>query len=268
MRARILQVDAFAERPLAGNPAAVVLLDRWLTSDILQAVAAENNLSETAFVVPDERGGWGLRWFTPTVEVDLCGHATLAAAFALDWCDLDDGPIRFHTASGLLTVTLDGEDLAMDFPAVPVTGPVDDADLDRVLGAPLELWSVKEVHRGRYVLAVLGDEAAVLAAAPDIAALRRMRTNVIVTARGDDVDVVSRFFAPASGVDEDPVTGSAHCTLAPFWSSRLGGETLHCRQLSARQGDVHTRLRGDRVELTGKAALYLEGTIVIPDVLA
>jgi len=270
MRAPLYQVDAFADAPLRGNPAAVMILEDDVPDVVLQAIAAENNLSETAFVWRLEPGRWRLRWFTPTTEVDLCGHATLAAGCVAlhrgEGVQDEHGhtAARFESASGSLIVRRDGERLTMDLPAVPVLGPLRDPDLSEILGQPAELWRIKEVHHGRYALAVVDNEAVVAGLQPDLDALAALRTNVLVTSRGHDVDVVSRFFAPASGVAEDPVTGSAHCTLAPFWSERLGQDRLHCRQISHRPGDVWTRVEGRRVHLTGHAALFFEGTAHLP----
>ena len=258
------QFDAFTDRPLAGNPAAVLLLPAWPADEVLRAIAAENNLSETAFLVALGSGAWHLRWFTPTVEVDLCGHATLAAAAALVHRGETREGLRFRTASGELGVEVEVEALTLDFPQVPVTGRLEDPELAEILGHPDELWSVREVHRGRYALAILRDEGAVRAFQVDLRALARLRTNVIVAAVGGSADVVSRFFAPASGVDEDPVTGSAHCTLAPFFAERLGRNPLFCRQLSARGGSMIAEVRGGRVRLSGAAVLVIEGHMFVP----
>lgn len=266
MRVPFLQVDAFASAPLRGNPAAVMHLPHWLPDATLQAIAAENNLSETAFLVDDVPGVWHLRWFTPTTEVDLCGHATLGAAFAVKYWGRGRIPaMAFRTLSGVLTVVASGDRLHMDFPAVPITGPLDDPALVAAIGVPIRsLWGVREVHGARYALAETATESTVRAARPDLAALASMSTNVILTAPGDAVDVASRFFAPASGVPEDPVTGSAHCTLAGFWAERLGKTALHCRQVSTRGGDVWTEVDGDRVQLSGTAVPYLEGIAMLP----
>ena len=266
MRVPMVQVDAFSRRPLGGNPAAVCRLESWPPDAQMLAIAAENNLSETAFVRRRPDGDWDLRWFTPTVEVSLCGHATLGAGFAVRHWGEGAERIVFHTLSGPLTVEADGDRLVMDFPAVPTERPVVDVAIEEALGCDVVgLWQIREVHFGRYLLAEVADEAAVRDVAPDIAAIGALRSNVIVTARGDDVDVVSRFFAPASGVPEDPVTGSAHCTLAVFWAERLGRAALHCRQISSRAGDVWTEVVGDRVKLAGYGALFLEGTAHLPD---
>lgn len=265
MRIRLCQVDAFAAEPLMGNPAAVCLLDGWPSAEVMLNVAGENNLSETAFVRRRADGDWDLRWFTPTVEVELCGHATLGAAAALRHWGETEGSVRFHTASGVLTVDADGDRLVMDFPAMPVRRELHDPDLTAALGLPVRgLHEIRALHRARYVLAEVASETAVRQATPDIAALGAVKTNVIVTAPGDEVDVVSRFFAPASGVAEDPVTGSAHCTLAVFWANRFGRNKLHCRQISHRPGDVWTEVIGDRVRLAGRASLFFDGWAELP----
>lgn len=267
MRVPLYQVDAFAARLFTGNPAAVCPLPRWLPDDVLQAVAAENNLSETAFLVP-EGDHYKLRWMTPTVEVDLCGHATLAAGFVLlEVLETKQQAVSFETRSGRLTVTREDGLLWLDFPALPVLGPARDAGaVAAALGVtPRAVYEIRQVHHGRYLLAELADEAEVVGLNPDVVALRGQRTNVIVTAPGDEVDFVSRFFAPASGIDEDPVTGSAHCTLTPFWAARLGKTGLRARQRSRRGGELHCQLRGDRVKIGGRAVLYLRGEIEVPE---
>lgn len=280
MELPLVQVDAFADRPFTGNPAAVMRLPRWLDDDVLAAIAAENNLSETAFVV-EEPGGLRLRWFTPTVEVALCGHATLAAGYVLLG---DAGPevdaVVFATRSGPLTVRRSAEDrdrLELELPCVPSV-PTDDVppaliDAVRAGGgaAPVEVHRVKSVHAATYWMAVFADPADIVALAPDTRRLgRELRSNVICAAPGapagaaDGVDFVSRFFAPASGVDEDPVTGSAHATLAPYFAARLAKNPLEARQLSKRGGAVRCRVDGDRVWLGGRCAPYLVGVVQVP----
>ena len=244
----IYQVDAFASRLFAGNPAAVCPLDDWLPDPVMQAIAAENNLSETAFIVPQGED-FQLRWFTPACEVDLCGHATLGTAFVVTTI-LQPGrdSVCFHTRSGALDVRRVGDDFTMDFPAiegarVERTGPVSEA-----LGAP-----VQEVWQASDIMAVLADEAAVRDLRPDMAATARLDTRgVMVTAAGTDCDFVSRFFAPQSGISEDPVTGSAHCMLTPYWARRLGKTRLSARQLSARGGELTCELAGERVLISGR----------------
>ena len=261
MRARIFQVDAFTTRRFHGNPAAVCPLDAWLPNERLQAVAAENNLSETAFLVP-AGDAYQLRWFTPEVEVDLCGHATLAAGFVvLRVMQGDRRSVTFHTKSGPLEVTRDGERLLMDFPARAIH-PADPPEaLREGLGAePVEVLASEDW------VAVFRTEDEVAGLEPDFRVLAGLdRRGVVATApsEGKEVDFVSRFFAPGVGIDEDPVTGSAHCALAPFWAERLGEDALRGRQISRRGGEVACRVVGDRVELAGDAVLYMEGRIRI-----
>ena len=261
MRARIFQVDAFTKHRFHGNPAAVCPLDDWLPDDRLQAVAAENNLSETAFLVP-AGDAYELRWFTPVIEVDLCGHATLAAAFVvLRVMQGDRRSVVFHTRSGPLEVSRDGERLVMDFPA-RATEPAEPPEgLVSGLGAePAEVLASEDW------VAVFRTEEDVAGLEPDyrvLAGLDRRGVAVTAPAAGGDVDFVSRFFAPGVGIDEDPVTGSAHCALAPLWAGRLGKDALLGRQISRRGGEVGCRVVGDRVELSGDAVLYMEGRIRI-----
>ncbi len=261
MQIPIYQIDAFAERPFAGNPAAVCPLDDWLPDDLLQAIALENNLSETAFIVSQGQNGYRLRWFTPTVEVRLCGHATLASAHLIfDRLQPELESVGFDTLSGRLTVVRDGSLLRMDLPADPPR-PAEAPErlLDGLGRAPLE------IHKGRYWLALYQSESEVRSLTPDIGAIAGVEPgNLIVTAAGDEVDFVSRFFAPGSGIDEDPVTGSAHCILTPFWADRLGKTRLEARQISARGGSLVCELAGERVRLSGACAFYMEGRIELP----
>ena len=260
------QVDAFTSQAFTGNPAAVCPLDAWLPDELMQKIAAENALSETAFLVP--RGvDWELRWFTPLVEVDLCGHATLATAFVL-MTELEPGrtQTRFHTQAGPLTVTRAGDQYTLDLPARPSVRAEAPAGLLEALGAqPIE------VARARDLIIVLRDADAVRALTPDFGALAKLPDVFAVcctapgTGRDADVDFVSRFFAPAEGVPEDPVTGSSHCTLAPFWANRLGKDHLRARQVSRRGGDIECILVGDRVHLLGRAVLVKTGTLLLPD---
>jgi len=265
---RLFQVDAFAERPFAGNPAAVCLVEGPADANWMQSVATEMNLSETAFLVRQDDGVYGLRWFTPAFEVDLCGHATLASAHVL-WDEKIEGPgpLSFSTRSGLLSAVPLGDGLIqMDFPADPPDpsyggGPFSDG-LAAALGGP-----VVGVHRGRFdLLAEVADAEVVRRLAPDFRALAGFDARgVIVTAAGDGLDgadFVSRCFYPAAGVDEDPVTGSAHCTLASFWCTRLGRPALVGWQASPRGGRVGVELSGDRVLLSGRAVTVLRGELV------
>ncbi|MDP6785689.1 MAG: PhzF family phenazine biosynthesis protein [Rhodospirillales bacterium] len=258
----LYQIDAFAEEIFQGNPAAVCPLREWLADERMQAIAAENNLSETAFFVPGKKpGDYDLRWFTPAAEIDLCGHATLASAYLIMSRlapDLD--VVRFSTLSGTLEVRREGELLALVFPARPPDAYDPAPGLVEALGVEPEGMGASR----RDVMAVYGDEATVRAMAPDLRLLAAIdRQGVIVTAPGDECDFVSRFFAPALGVDEDPVTGSAHCTLIPYWAERLGKTELHARQISARGGELTCRAMGERVGIAGQARLYMEGTIAL-----
>ena len=258
MKIPIYQVDAFAMGPFSGNPAAVCPLEAWLDDATLLNIAAENNLSETAFIVASERG-YDLRWFTPAIEVDLCGHATLAAGHVvLNHLQPDLDAVAFETMSGALVVSRDGERLSMDFPARAPAPVAVSQELVEALGA-----TPSEVHLSRDVLAVFDDEASVGRLSPDQAKLLALEEGlgVIATAKGDTVDFVSRFFVPKAGIAEDPVTGSAHCTLIPFWAERLGKSRLVARQISPRGGELHCEHRGDRVIMGGRCELFLTGNI-------
>jgi predicted PhzF superfamily epimerase YddE/YHI9 len=262
MRLPLYQVDAFAEKLFGGNPAAICPLPQWLPDATMQSIAAENNLAETAFFVR-ENGDYALRWFTPAVEVDLCGHATLASAHVVfSFLEPQRQSVGFRTLkAGTLTVGRRGETLVMDFPsrpAVPVEPP---PGLLAALGG-----TPREVLRARDHMLVYGSAAEVKTLEPDFAALAKIPDcwAALATAPGDDgVDFVSRFFAPAHGVPEDPVTGSSHCTLTPYWAKRLGKTHLKARQLSRRGGTLECALHGDRVSIAGRAVLYLEGQITV-----
>jgi PhzF family phenazine biosynthesis protein len=257
MKLRQYQVDAFARQLFEGNPAAVCPLEEWLDDAVLQAIAAENNLSETAFFVPNGQH-YDLRWFTPAAEVDLCGHATLASAFVLFECLGHEGPaIDFETRSGRLTVRRQEGRLVMDFPAsMPEPCAAPEGLIEGLGRQPTEVLAAADC------VAVFNDEAAIRNLKPDFGRLKQVRRRAVcVTAPGDEVDFVSRFFAPRVGIDEDPVTGSAHCQLTPYWAARLGKMKLQARQVSRRGGEVQCELRGDRVLLGGSAVLFSEGTI-------
>jgi len=248
-------VDAFTSRPFSGNPAAVCPLEAWLDDATMQAIAAENALSETAFFVRRADGDFDLRWMTPVAEVELCGHATFASGFVLLRLLGERAErVRFHTASGELTVARDGERLAMELPSRPARPFEPPASLVRAIGAPVVEWL-----RGQYELAVLGSERELRELAPDLACIG----DISVTAPGDDCDFVSRFFAPKWGIPEDPVTGSAHCTLVPYWSERLGKPTHFARQVSRRGGELWCEQRGERVVLRGSCALFARGEIAL-----
>jgi PhzF family phenazine biosynthesis protein len=259
MHIPIYQVDAFTGRLFAGNPAAVCPLEEWLEDGVLQAIAAENNLSETAFFV---RHGdrYHLRWFTPTLEVDLCGHATLASAYVIfNYLKTTSDAVVFDTRSGELVVGRSGDLLSMDFPSRPPVECAAPAKLAEALGRrPLATLMSRDL------LAVFETEAEVRGLKPDMALLAQIEAfAVIVTAPGSDADFVSRFFAPRGGVPEDPVTGSAHCTLVPYWSKRLGKTSLHARQVSPRGGELWCEDRGGRVVIQGRAVPFIEGLIVL-----
>ena len=249
------QVDAFAEKPFAGNPAAVMPLDHWLDDEVMQAIAAENNLSETAFTVPSERddADYDLRWFTPTVEVNLCGHATLASAHIL----LKGERVRFTTKSGVLTVTREDGLLKLDLPAYSVEEG-EKPGLREALGVGDVPTFLGRGGNGS-AIALLADEAAVLAVRPDFAKLRKIDRLVMVTAPGDEHAVTSRVFAAFHGIDEDPVTGAAHAALIPFWAERLGRNHFTALQASKRTGLLHCELRGERAILGGHAVTVIEG---------
>jgi PhzF family phenazine biosynthesis protein len=256
------QVDAFAPRVFSGNPAAVCPLENWLDDATLQAIALENNLSETAFFIPDGNDGYHLRWFTPATEVDLCGHATLASAYVLmNHLDSSKKEVRFRSRSGDLRVTREGDLYALDFPSRPPQRIDIPQDLVEALGGV----SPESVWKARDYLVVYKDEQRVRALAPNMDKVAALDVfAVIVTAPGRDVDFVSRFFAPGRGVAEDPVTGSAHCTLIPYWSHVLGKKNLVAHQISARGGELFCEDRGDRVKIAGRATLFATGTIHLP----
>lgn len=255
------QVDAFADRPFTGNPAAVIPLDTWLPDQVMQAIAEENNLSETAFTVPATGDAdYELRWFTPTTEVALCGHATLASGHVL----IEGDQVRFRTRkAGVLTVTRDGDSLTLDLPATRVQ-PASNPGLLEALGTPDAELFLSCSGAEATAIVLLADEAAVRACAPDMKALAGINLMAIITAAGDqEYDVASRVFVPAWGVEEDPVTGSAHAALAPFWAERLGKESFTAFQASPRGGRVECRLSGDRAVLGGRCVTVIEGRLRI-----
>jgi len=261
MRLPYYHVDAFTGKLFSGNPAGVCSLEQWLPDEVLQRIAAENNLSETAFFKrqPDF---FELRWFTPTVEVDLCGHATLAPAHVL-FAELGhvDNTVRFQTRSGLLTATRRNGMIELDFPARQALACTAPETLVRGLGR-----KPHEVLKSRDYLAVFESQAEVAALAPDMDLLTQLDClGIIVTAPGEDSDFVSRFFAPRAGVPEDPVTGSSHCSLIPFWAGRLGKSELFARQISRRGGEIFCRHLGDRVGIGGRAIVYSRGEIEISE---
>ena len=259
MRLPLFQIDAFTNQLFGGNPAAVVLLEDWLPDSVLAAIAAENNLAETAYVIPRE-GVIALRWFTPAVEVDLCGHATLAAAHVLFRHYFPSADkLTFSTRSGNLSVARDAGRLAMDFPARPGKPIAITDTLVCALGI-----RPREAFLARDLLAIFDSEAQIRGLQPDFPRIASLDAfAVIVSAPGETVDFVSRFFAPRAGVPEDPVTGSAHCTLIPYWAARLGKPELTAKQLSTRGGELWCRLAGDRVVISGYAVEYMRGEITV-----
>lgn len=259
MKIPLYQIDAFASKVFAGNPAAVCPLNGWLDDGLMQAVAQENNLSETAFFVPLDQG-YHIRWFTPAAEVDLCGHATLASAYTVfTYIDPSRTQVTFQSRSGPLTVSKQGDLLAMDFPS-QAPSPCDaPSALTEALGVkPSEVLCSEDY----FVLLPL--EQDVRSVDPDMGLLKKVDLRgVIVTAKGKDADFVSRFFAPKYGVNEDPVTGSAHCALIPYWSGKLGKKDLLAHQVSKRGGELFCKDQGDRVLIAGRTVAYMEGTITL-----
>ncbi len=259
---RLFQIDAFASEAFRGNPAAVVPLDAWLSDARMQAIAAENNLAETAFFVPAD-GKYDLRWFTPTQEVPLCGHATLASAFVvLTELTPSEHAVTFRTQSGLLTVSRSDEMLQMDFPKHEIVPA--DAPPDLLEGLRLTPRAVYQTRANPNYYAVYETEAEVRALTPNFARLQQLDLpGVVVTAPGSDADFVSRYFAPGIGIPEDPVTGSIHCALVPYWAARLGKTKLHAKQVSQRGGELFCENGQDRVLISGYAVKYLQGEIFI-----
>lgn len=265
MKFTLYQVDAFTDRLFGGNPAAVVPLREWISDELMQALAEENNLSETVFFVPSTSPAdydFGIRWFTPAVEINLCGHATLASAYVLfNKLGFKNEAIRFHSKSGLLTVKQNREGIiSMDFPAWP---PVPDNSYDADLLKALGNVTVTATAKQRDWLIELASEDMVKHCQPDLTLLKKLGEKVIITAPGTGSDFVSRFFAPAAGVNEDPVTGSAHSQLIPYWAAKLGKNALYARQLSKRGGELWCEYLGNRVTIAGKCAFYMKGEIDI-----
>jgi len=259
MKIPIYQIDAFSNRVFTGNPAAVCPLEEWLGDSLLQAIAQENNLSETAFFVPVE-SGYHIRWFTPVAEVDLCGHATLATAFVIfNYLDTSSSQITFSSKSGKLTAVRANEMISMDFPAQPPIPCEPPRELlDGLKKEPLEILCSED-----YFI-VFSSENDVIELSPDMGKLKKLDLRgVIVTAKGNKVDFVSRFFAPKFGIDEDPVTGSAHCALTPYWAKKLNKKSVHAHQVSQRGGELFCTDCGDRVVIAGGAAKFMEGSITI-----
>ncbi len=259
MEISLYQIDAFASKLFEGNPAAVCPLDEWLPDDTMQAIAAENNLSETAFFVPTS-SGFHIRWFTPVSEVDLCGHATLASAYVLfDILNCLNDRIEFKSKSGLLAVTRENEWLVMDFPAQPP----EPCEVPREIAAAFAASPAESLKSEDYMV-VFEREADIKSAAPDFELLKKLDLRgVIITAKSDRYDFVARFFAPQYGIPEDPVTGSAYTQLTPYWASKTGKKKFRAKQLSPRGGELTCELRNDRVLIAGKAIKYMEGKIYI-----
>lgn len=260
MKLTLYQVDAFADKLFRGNPAAVIPLDKWIPDELMQQIAMENNLAETAFFVPRGKH-FEIRWFTPALEIDLCGHATLASAFVLyNYLDHKRPSITFHSKSGPLAITRKKEMLYMDFPSWPPEMITDHPpELLASLGNP----EIVGVYRNRDFLVELRSEEAVRNLKPDFTLMKKAGAMVIVTAPGKEVDFVSRFFAPTAGIDEDPVTGSAHSQLIPFWNYKLGKDNMKARQLSRRGGDIECGQKGERVIMGGSCVFYMKGKISI-----
>jgi len=264
MNHTIYQVDAFTDKLFGGNPAVVIPLTQWIDDLLMQQLAMENNQSETVFFVPDgkEDADFEIRWFTPVLEINLCGHATLASAYILfNKLGYSKETIRFRCKSGMLKVRKKGDLIEMDFPAwKPESTTNDYTGLIKALGNV----SAEGFYKHRDLLVELADEESVIKCEPDFNLLKQLGEKVIITAKGRDVDFVSRFFAPIAGINEDPVTGSAHSQLIPFWAEKLGKNQLHAKQLSARGGELWCENLGERVTMSGKCVFYLQGEIELP----
>ena len=264
MKLTIYQADAFTNKLFSGNPAAVIPLEKWLDDELMQNIAAENNLSETVFIVPSEKKGidFDIRWFTPAVEINLCGHATLAAAFIIfNYLDFKKFNLYFHSQSGILSVEKRADVFVMDFPAWK---PERFNDYPENLLAALRVEEVVGVYRNRDLLVELPHQNDVRNCHPDFSLLGSIGEKVIITAPGSNgIDFVSRYFAPSAGIDEDPVTGSAHSQLIPFWSEKLGKKKMFARQISNRAGDIECKWWGDRVTMAGQCVFYMKGEIEV-----
>ncbi len=261
MNLQIFQVDAFTSKSFGGNPAAVVPLTEWLPDETMLSIAAENNLAETAFFVKNG-DHYDIRWFTPKVEINLCGHATLASAYVIFNClNLEDTTIKFHShLSGPLGVEKQGDRMVLDFPAYPMTEIPTPAQLVDVEVPPLKCWE----SQGNMLFMLLRSQEEVATLEPDMHALVQLPYDeIIITARGEDCDFASRMFAPRIGIPEDPVTGAIHCSLIPYWANELGKEKLFARQVSERGGELFCELNSDRVKIGGNATLYLKGEIYV-----
>ena len=260
MKLTLYQIDAFTDRLFSGNPAAVVPLEKWINSELMQKLALENNLSETVFFVPSAQGSetdFDIRWFTPQLEINLCGHATLASAFVIfNYLNFNKPEIKFNSQSGILQVTREGDLIKMNFPSwKPDEFSDPPINLKDVLGGA----DIKGIYKNRDLLVELVDEDAVINCIPDFSAMKSTGYKIIIMAPGKSVDFVSRFFAPTAGVDEDPVTGSAHSQLIPFWSKKLNKEKMKALQLSKRGGVIYCEQKGDRVIMAGNCVYYMKG---------
>ena len=260
MNFTLYQIDAFTDTLFKGNPAAVIPLDQWIDEDLMQNLALENNLAETVFFVP-KQDDFEIRWFTPAAEINLCGHATLASAYVLfNILGYKKATITFHSKSGSLVVTRSGEMISMDFPSWKPEKIYEYPEgLEQVLGVK----EIVGVYKHRDLLVEVNGEKDVRDAQPDFTAIKKTGYKIILTAPGKDVDFVSRFFAPTVGIDEDPVTGSAHSQLIPFWSEKLGKSTMEAKQLSQRGGHLLVEQNGERVKMGGKCVYYMKGEIIL-----
>jgi PhzF family phenazine biosynthesis protein len=259
MKLTLYQVDAFTDKLFGGNPAAVIPLKKWIPDQLMQQLAMENNLSETVFFVPskDKTADYNIRWFTPGLEINLCGHATLASAYVIfKLLKAKKNQVVFSSKSGLLTVTKKKEQLLMDFPSWK---PERIDDYPPELLTSLSSPEIAGIYKNREYLVELMNEDAVKKCNPDFSLIRKVDKMVIITAPGKEVDFVSRFFAPNSGIDEDPVTGSAHSQLIPFWSEKLGKKKMTAKQLSKRGGDIYCEQKGERVIMGGRCVFYMKG---------
>lgn len=262
MKLTLYQIDAFTDRLFAGNPAAVVPLDEWISDELMQQLAMENNLAETVFFVPAHKGGYDIRWFTPAAEINLCGHATLATAYVLyQLLGYNRPVITFHSKSGALEVTREKDIIFLDFPSWK---PERMADRPDALEQALGVKEIVGVYQNRDMIVELESEEEIRKAAPDFTLIKKIGRQIIITAPGRQVDFVSRFFAPVIGIDEDPVTGSAHSQLIPFWSEKLGRTKMEAKQLSARGGHLWVEQKGDRVQMGGQCVFYMKGEIILP----
>jgi PhzF family phenazine biosynthesis protein len=265
MNLTLYQIDAFTDTLFGGNPAAVIPLQKWIDDKLMQKIALENNLSETVFFVPCKENSDGpdfeIRWFTPAVEINLCGHATLASAFVIfNYLHFDKPAIKFSSKSGILKVAKNNSLIEMDFPSwMPEKINNNQADFEKALGGT----DIVGVYKNRDLLLELKNEAAIKNCTPDFSLIKKSGYKIIITAPGEKVDFVSRFFAPVAGIDEDPVTGSAHSQLVPFWSNKLGKTSMTALQLSQRGGKIYCEQKGDRVLMSGNCVFYMKGEIEV-----